>query len=112
MAIDPATPATLYVGGSGGLFRSTDSGGSFTRVYSARVRAVAIDPSSPSTLYLAPQAENPGLLKSTDRGATWRATGLTSPVVNAIAVDPSTPGRVYAATSANPSDVFVIKIVE
>jgi hypothetical protein len=61
-------------------------------------------------LYLSGQ--NPGVLKSTDRGASWHSTGLSIPYVNLIAVDTLNPGRVYAGTAIDPADVFVIKVVE
>ncbi len=56
LAIDPATPSTLYAGTfGGGVFKSTDSGGSWSAVNTGltntSVRALAIDPATPSTLY-------------------------------------------------------------
>ncbi len=56
MAIDPVTPATLYVGTEGGgVFRSTNGGGS-SNVYSSGLTvffayALAIDPKTPTTVY-------------------------------------------------------------
>ena len=56
LAIDPTTPSTLYAGtGGDGVFKSTDSGGSWRRSTRAcptlHVDALAIDPTTPSTLY-------------------------------------------------------------
>ena len=56
LAIDPANPATLYAGTSGGgVFKSTDGGGSWTVINtgltSTDVRALAIDPANPATVY-------------------------------------------------------------
>ena len=55
LAIDPATPATLYAGTYGGVFKSTDGGGNWhavnTGLTDTPVRALAIDPATPATLY-------------------------------------------------------------
>src|SRR5436190_1676610 len=65
LAIDPTTPSTLYAGTitldaanmftGGGVFQSTDGGGSWSAVSSGLtntgVEALAIDPTTPSTLY-------------------------------------------------------------
>jgi len=58
LAINPATPSTLYAGTyGGGVFQSTNSGGSWSAVNTGlsgdalSVHALAIDPATPSTLY-------------------------------------------------------------
>jgi len=56
LAIDPATPATLYAGTwGGGVFKSTNGGESWSAVNTGLtntdVRALAIDPDTPATLY-------------------------------------------------------------
>jgi photosystem II stability/assembly factor-like uncharacterized protein len=59
---------------------------------------VAIDPVTPATIYTAtPNAEVPGVFKSTDGGAHWNpsSAGLTPSFVSALAVDPQTPTIVY-----------------
>ena len=51
LAIDPTTPATLYAGTGGGVFKSTDSGGTWaaanTGLTNLDVAALAIDPTTP-----------------------------------------------------------------
>jgi CSLREA domain-containing protein len=105
LAINPTTTNIVYTGTDNGVFKSTDSGGSWT----ASSVGLPTDPSdtTPRTaLSLAhdPQATSPGILyagmdigngtqlyKSTDGAATWNPTGLpasTSSVV-AIALDPT-----------------------
>jgi photosystem II stability/assembly factor-like uncharacterized protein len=108
--VDPGNTSMLYYQTPGGIFRSTDGGASNTKIFDGLVLAFTIDPASPATLYLAPAAG--GVLKSTDRGATWHTTGLNIPIVIRMAVDPSTPGRVYTQISGDPADVFVVKVVE
>ena len=56
LAIDPATPSTLYAGtGGGGVFKSTNGGGTWgavnTGLTDTVVFALAIDPATPGTLY-------------------------------------------------------------
>ena len=55
LAIDPATPSTLYAGTDGGVFKSTNAGASWTAINSglthAFVTALAINPATPTTLY-------------------------------------------------------------
>ncbi|MEO6325529.1 MAG: hypothetical protein ABIQ65_12970 [Thermoanaerobaculia bacterium] len=54
LAINPATPSTLYAGtGGGGVFKTTDSGGTWsaanTDLTTLTVYALAINPTTPST---------------------------------------------------------------
>src|ERR1700730_3184939 len=54
LAINPATPATLYAGtNGGGIFKSTDSGGTWaatnTGLTNLYVSALAVDPANPAT---------------------------------------------------------------
>jgi uncharacterized repeat protein (TIGR02543 family) len=100
LAINPATPTTLYAGTySGGVFRSTDSGATWTAVNtgltSHDVLSLAINP---ATLYAGTWGA--GIFRSTDSGATWTAVdaGLTSQDVYAIAINPAAPSTLYAGT--------------
>lgn len=52
LAIDPATPATIYAGTRSGLFKSTDGGKSWSANQPLeQVIAIAIDAKTPSTIY-------------------------------------------------------------
>jgi len=55
LAIDPLTPTTLYVSTERGIFRSIDSGDTWTAVNTSLanqyVRSLEIDPKAPTTLY-------------------------------------------------------------
>ena len=100
LAIDSATPTTLYAGGNGGVFKSTNSGSTWvvSGVFDI-VNALAVDPTSPATLYAG--TESHGVFKSTNGGSTWDAvnTGLpTHSGVDALAIDPTPPTTIYAAT--------------
>jgi hypothetical protein len=55
LAIDPATPTTVYAGTDGGVFKSVDGGGSWspltTGLTTLEVVGLAIDPVTPTTVY-------------------------------------------------------------
>ena len=85
LAIDPATPSTLYAGtDGGGVFKSTNGGAAWSAVNTGLtatdVHALAIDPATPSTLYAG--TTGGGVFKSTNGGGAWSAvnTGLTNTV--------------------------------
>ena len=84
LAIDPATPTTLYAGTGGGVFKSTNGGGNWSAVNTGltntNVYALAIDPATPTTLYAG--THDGGVFKSTNGGGNWSAvnTGLTDTV--------------------------------
>jgi photosystem II stability/assembly factor-like uncharacterized protein len=110
VAIDPTSAGSagstlVYAATSSGLFRSTNSGLTWTQTLAGIATDVVIDPVDPRILYSAIGATSGsnqnGVYKSTDRGATW--TPLTSgfPGGNtgriALAIAPSSPSTVYAA---------------
>ena len=108
LAIDPTVPDTLYAGTFRGLFKSTDAGDTWDAVplfgdVPWRVYTLALDPSAPETLYVQTfgcasiYCVFGPLAKSTDGGATWKATGPTGISFVALAIDPT--GTVYGATS-------------
>jgi len=104
MAMDPANPQILYVGGwpmSGfapiGVYKTTDGGNSWTAantgLVSMQIRALAIDPINPSTVFA---ATDTGLFRTKDGGARWDSTTLRRPLVRSLAFDPQDTNVVYA----------------
>lgn len=97
LAVDPQSPATVYVASLSGVAKSTDAGESWgPPTGPAGAEALVVDPQSPSTLY----AAQSGVSKSTDGGASWRPL---PPVgsgfgFQALAIDPARPGTIYAAS--------------
>jgi len=98
LAIDPVTPSTIYAGGRGGVYKSTNGGASWSQMSSGLtstdIMALAIDPVTPSTIYAGGRG---GVYKSTNGGANW--SQMTSTHVYALAIDPVTPSTVYAGNS-------------
>src|SRR5450830_1634101 len=93
LAINPKTPSTLYAGTGSQVFRSTDSGGTWTALNtsfattSSPVTCLAIDPLTPSTLYAGTYGR--GIFRSIDSGDTWTAanTWLTDQWVHCLAIN-------------------------
>jgi photosystem II stability/assembly factor-like uncharacterized protein len=108
----PGAPDTIYVGtASGGIFRSTNQGTTWTPVFD-RVDAMmsigdlAVAPSNPAIVWAGTGEANnrqssswgDGVYKSTDSGATWRSVGLRDTHhIGRIVVHPSNPDVVYVA---------------
>lgn len=58
------------------------------------VRCLAADPCSPATVYAGTDGQ--GVLRSDDRGKTWRQAGLEGQVVRSLAASPHQAGTLYA----------------
>ncbi|MCP5152823.1 MAG: hypothetical protein H6983_01565 [Ectothiorhodospiraceae bacterium] len=103
VAVDPATPTTIYLGLANGFAKSTDAGATWaatgTGLPPTAVSHLAIDPVTPATIYA---AVNATVYKSTDGGATWSApaAALAGGTIRSLAIDPGTPATLYAATNA------------
>lgn len=104
IVFDPGAPSTMYVGANNGVFKSTDSGATWTLQNNfglgspPHVRALAIDPTTPTTIY-AGTFDN-GLFKTTNGGASWNSmsTGMggNSPDnITVVVIDPSNPATIY-----------------
>ena len=82
-------PPSMRAPGSGGVFKSTNSGGNWsaanTGLTNTVIRALAIDPVTPATLYAGHNGG--GVFKSTDGGGSW-STGQHRPELSG-----STPWR-------------------
>jgi len=91
LAFDPFDPSVAYAGSaSGGLWKSTDAGASWRPLTddlpSLAVGGVAVSPLDRNVVVIATgegtynvdRVGGVGVLRSTDAGATWNATGLTA----------------------------------
>lgn len=100
VVIDPTDSNVLYAGAaSGGVWKSTNAGLSWFALDddlpSLAVGGLAIDPDDPDVIYLgsgeghfnADAVMGVGILKSTDAGASWQATGLSWELADGNAVN-------------------------
>jgi photosystem II stability/assembly factor-like uncharacterized protein len=109
LVIEPQNSATVYAVAGIGIFKSTNSGASWSSVYSysaadPQFSTIAVDPKDRDTLY-ALRIGFGGVFKSVDGGVTWTAanSGLpatpneTFPII-ALAIHPQNPHTLYVAT--------------
>ena len=110
LVVDPKVSGTLYAGSNqtnaagtiGGVYKSTDGGGSWVRVNTGlttvSVSSLAINPATTTTIYAG--TNGGGVFQSIDGGANWTArnSGLSFLQISALAVDPKTPATIYAGS--------------
>ena len=113
IAISPQRPAVLYAAAGGQVYRSANSGGTWssasgglppnTATNPGNVRRVAIDPADDNIVYAATRS---GVFRTTNAGASWTAIRQGWPSLNgvfysanALTVDPVTPTTIYASPS-------------
>src|SRR5262249_59046875 len=95
---------TLYAGGMGGVFKSTDGGetwappGPGLSGQLGVVQTLVIDPNDARVLYAGTNSK--GVFKSIDGGATWQAVNLGLTNLNALVLtmSPDNPSLLYAGT--------------
>jgi photosystem II stability/assembly factor-like uncharacterized protein len=113
VAMTPAVSPIIYAGAaSGGIFKSTDQGGTWTPVFedalSLSIGDIAIAPSNPDIIWVGTGEANAGggsmaydgfgIYKSSDAGATWENVGLeNSGSIGRLVVHPTDPQTCYVA---------------
>jgi len=96
--INPANSNIVYIGGSTGMFKTTNAGSSWfntTNGISDTIFDIAIDQSSTNTLYA---ATPDGIFKTTTGGTNWTNTGCAG--ARAVLIDPDNSNMIYAGTSS------------
>ena len=114
----PSQPKTFYMGvASGGLFRTTDNGATWTPVTDGKVPLgstgdVAVAQSDPNIIYLGTGSDGVrsnvstgrGMYKSTNGGQTWKFAGLyNAGQIGAVRIHPTNPDIVWVAAGG---DIF------
>jgi photosystem II stability/assembly factor-like uncharacterized protein len=116
LLIDFTNPSNLYLGTvrTNGcsfadilMYKSTDGGATWSNSINrdnsgcnTNLSVMVMDPTNTNTIYLGDgdDYDGYGLLKSTDGGAHWNATGLSANAESALVIDPITPANLYAGT--------------
>ena len=114
----PSEPRTFYMGvASGGLFRTTDGGTTWTPLTDGKVPlgstgSIAVADSNPKVLYLGTGSDGVrsnvstgrGVYKTTDGGETWTFAGLYGAgQIGAVRIHPTNPDIVWVAAGG---DIF------
>ena len=107
LGIDYAHPQTLYIGTAAGLFRTNAERTGWEFVHSIRTGALSVQYGVPNVLWAtlrsAPQdfGDYVMVVKSDDRGVTWRAASLGLSgwgAGNPIIIDPDDPNTLFVIT--------------
>jgi len=89
---DP-TPGVLVAGTESGIFRSTDSGQTWTMASTVANAYLSRSPASSSTIYA---ISSTSAYRSTDGGASWSPPGSIGDYVTVIVADPADANTAYA----------------
>jgi len=116
LLIHPTSPNIMYAAGvAGGVWKSTNSGGSWTQLTDLGLPNLAVtnlvfDPTNPNVIYAgtgegvfnADAVRGAGIFKSTDAGVNWAQLPSTANsdffYVNRLITSPTVGQRLYAAT--------------
>src|SRR5215467_631581 len=112
----PSQPKTFYMGvASGGLFRTTDGGVSWTPISDGKIPvgsmgSIAVADSDPNVIYVGTGSDGVrsnvstgrGVYKTTDGGEHWQFIGLyDAGQIGAVRIHPTNPNIVWVAAIGN-----------
>ncbi|WP_242202126.1 PKD domain-containing protein [Aestuariivivens insulae] len=94
--IDPSNPQILFAATSNGLIRTVDGFQTYSTVLTGQINDVEFKPGDSNTVYASNDTDKT-LYKSTNGGASFTSTGLTTPAKMQIAITPAAPNNVYVS---------------
>ena len=94
---DPANPATIVASTETGIYRTTNTGGSWARVAAIESPNLMRSPADPNTIYAIDYLQD---YRSTDGGITWATRGSAPGYYPLIIPDPITASTAYTYTGA------------
>jgi photosystem II stability/assembly factor-like uncharacterized protein len=102
IVINPVTSDIIYVGGSNGLWKTTDAGNTWSLQSMNAIRKINLNPGYPSSVnhLVAITSDGIRVLSSTNGGSNWSEmqAGLPTPINDIYGV-PGTPAVLYTATA-------------
>ena len=129
LAGDAANPGRLFtsvvfanlIGGANGVYRSTDTGASWTKVSDAAMDALLISGTtnnvefavgSNNTVYaaIANAGRLAGLFRSGDGGTTWTAMDRPQTGPNNVGIHPGGQASIHMSIAADPADDSIVYI--
>ncbi|MEQ1675428.1 MAG: hypothetical protein ABL876_01930 [Chitinophagaceae bacterium] len=98
--IHPTTPNIVFASGTNGIWRSVNSGTSWTQVHAAGKEDIEFKPDNLNIMY----ASGTDVYRSTDNGINWTqvtaAMGITNTGRTLVAVSAANPNYVYAVQAS------------
>lgn len=101
IAIDPKAKCTIYVASKNKVFKSIDCSRTWSQIYfdtdlTVTVNSIVIDHYDSSTIYIGTSRGD--IIKSSDRGGSWRATGRFDGRIQKIVIAPGDSRIIFAGT--------------
>lgn len=101
IAVDPADKCVIYATAANKVFKSEDCSRSWAQVYfdndlKAIISALAIDQAASHNVFIG--TANGDIIKSSDKGASWRAVGRLDSQVDKIVISPANSKIIFAGT--------------
>lgn len=98
--VHPGNSTIVFCAALNGLWRSTNSGASWTLVQSQTKEDIEFKPNDPNIMYASGSSGTSCVWRSSDNGVSWSAIGTANGITNVgrtlIAVSPNDPNVVYA----------------
>lgn len=103
VAVDPANKCAIYATASNKVFKSEDCSRTWSQVFydndpKTIITSLVIDHSNSSNVFIG--TSNGDVIKSSDKGASWRALDRFNSQVEKIAISPSNSKTMFAGTKA------------
>ncbi|MFB3907268.1 MAG: FlgD immunoglobulin-like domain containing protein [Candidatus Eisenbacteria bacterium] len=107
VCVSPSEQGVFYAAVYDGLYRSTDSGTTWTFVSLAGqiVLGVGVQYDDPNIL-IAGLPSNGGIRRSTDRGATWQTVGVNAGFMKGFGTSAANPNRMYVVMSGTVPPIY------
>lgn len=103
LAVDPADKCVIYAAAANKVFKSADCSRVWTQVYfdndlKTIISSLVIDQASSNNIFIG--SSNGDIIKSSDKGASWRALDRFDSQVDKIVISPVSSKIMFAGTTA------------